>query len=70
MKSTAIQFTRAELLELWRALDLIQQEDARANVNTEPEHVAAKDRAKLKVSRALKRTNDVSLFEFTKGVEE
>lgn len=50
-----ISFTRAELLELTRALELIAQEDSHADVNMDAASVAAKESAQKKLRHALGR---------------
>lgn len=50
-----VSFTRSELIELVRALDLIAQEDANAEVNMEADEVRAKDSARKKLQRAMAR---------------
>lgn len=51
-----IRFTRQELLEMYRAIDLISQEDDHADVNMDRDAVRAKQSALGKVLRLLKRT--------------
>lgn len=50
-----LSFSHAELVELWRALDLIAIEDDYAGVNMDAASVAAKASAKAKLDRALGR---------------
>ncbi len=48
-----IAFTRAECLEIRRALELISQEDASADVNMSDEACRAKESAERKICRAM-----------------
>lgn len=48
-----ISFTQGELIELIRALDLIAQEDATADVNMDADACRDKASARTKLDRAL-----------------
>jgi hypothetical protein len=55
VKQQRIVFSRGELIEMRRALDLIQQEDGYANVNMDTKSVKAKASAYEKVTGLLRR---------------
>jgi hypothetical protein len=51
--SLRVSFRRAELIELWRALELITQEDKDCNINVDKASQTAKAGALAKINKAL-----------------